>query len=279
MVAYVSQIFVPVVTFTVYATAIASKSGYGAILDTARIYTSLSLFALLTDPLASLVMSLVSFMGSIGSFSRIQDFLDKEAYVDRRQLQSKSSADIEECVTSSFGSAKTDSIFTKESEVTCSVKGTLKPLFHDAITVQDGYFGWDLDREPILRSINLVIPRETFTLLVGPVGCGKSTLLKALLGEVPCLAGTVQLSSTDVAYCDQTPWHLNETIQKSIVAVSEFDRNWYTSVLSACALEEDIRQLPHGDQTIIGSRGVALSGGQRQRIVCPLTLQVRWALT
>ncbi|KAJ9213389.1 hypothetical protein DTO166G4_5015 [Paecilomyces variotii] len=264
--AYVSQIFVPIITFAVYV-AISPKSGGDSILDTARIYTSLSLFALLTDPLASLVMSLVSFMGSLGSFARIQTFLSKEDYIDQRQLPSKSpesSIDISEHSIPSFGSEKI-SIGTKKSEMNRSIKGNLRELYNDAVTVHDGHFGWDLG-EPILKSINIVIPREKFAILVGPVGCGKSTLLKAFLGEVACLEGTVQLSSENIAYCDQSPWHLNETIQKSIAAVSPFDPGWYTTVIRSCALEEDIRLLPAGDQTIIASRGVALSGGQRQRI-------------
>lgn len=262
-----SQIFVPIITFAVYV-AISPKSGGDSILDTARIYTSLSLFALLTDPLASLVMSLVSFMGSLGSFTRIQTFLGKEDYIDQRQLPSKSSEssiDISEHSIPSFGSEKI-SIGTKTSEMSRSIRGNLRELYNDAVTVHDGHFGWDLG-EPILKSINIVIPREKFAILVGPVGCGKSTLLKAFLGEVACLEGTVQLSSENIAYCDQSPWHLNETIQKSIAAVSPFDPGWYTTVIRSCALEEDIRLLPAGDQTIIGSRGVALSGGQRQRIV------------
>lgn len=104
-------------------------------------------------------------------------------------------------------------------------------------------------------------------MLVGPVGCGKSTLLKGLLGEVPCFGGTVQIASVSVAYCDQSPWHMNETIQQSIIAISKFDAKWYKTVLRACALEIDLKQLPRGDQTVIGSKGIALSGGQGQRIV------------
>lgn len=91
-----------------------------------------------------------------------------------------------------------------------------------------------------------------------------------MLGEVPCLGGRVELSSESVAYCDQTPWHMNGTIRESITALSPFDSNWYASVINACALEEDLAQFPKRDQAVIGSKGVALSGGQSQRIVSDL---------
>jgi ATP-binding cassette subfamily C (CFTR/MRP) protein 1 len=112
-------------------------------------------------------------------------------------------------------------------------------------------------------------------MIVGPVGCGKSTLLKALLGEVPLLSGSIIISSLEVAFCDQTPWHMNGTIQESIVGVGKMETTWYSTVLRACALVEDFHQLSKGDQTTIGSNGISLSGGQSQRIVStPLLFQI-----
>jgi len=104
-------------------------------------------------------------------------------------------------------------------------------------------------------------------MVLGPVGCGKSTLLKAVLGELPVMGGTLQLSSLRIALCDQTAWHVNGTVQQSICGSSAYDLRWYSSVVRSCALDEDLRQLPQGDQTQIGSKGIALSGGQSQRIV------------
>jgi len=37
-------------------------------------------------------------------------------------------------------------------------------------------------------------------------------------------------------------------------------------VIRASALEEDLKQLPYGDMTIVGERGVSLSGGQKARV-------------
>lgn len=231
------------------------------------VYTSLSLFALLADPLLSLVMALLAFMGSVGSFVRIQEFLQKESHVDCRQKTVTNSYDEaigEPKVTTLLGES---GFLSSTSNSTKSSKSTLAPPL-DVITVQDGTFGWDTEKQPTLQNITLKIPRGSFTMLIGTSGCGKSTLLKAILGEVPCLSGKVNLPSESIAYCDQTPWHMNGTIQESIVAMSELDEMWYASVIRACALEEDLEQLPRGDMSVIGSKGIALSGGQSQRIVC-----------
>jgi ABC-type bacteriocin/lantibiotic exporter with double-glycine peptidase domain len=135
------------------------------------------------------------------------------------------------------------------------------------MAVYDGTFGWDKEKEAVLKNINMRVPYGKFTMVVGPVGCGKSTLLKALLGEVSAMEGSVYVASLEIAFCDQTPWHMNGTVQSSILGVAEFDERWYTAVIRACALDEDLRRLPRGDQTWIGSKGIALSGGQSQRIV------------
>jgi ATP-binding cassette subfamily C (CFTR/MRP) protein 1 len=160
---------------------------------------------------------------------------------------------------SEISQKSTSSIEVKESNA----------LGSQAIVIENGYFGWDSAKQPAgtLQAINMIVPRGKVTMVVGPVGCGKSTLLKAVLGELPVMGGSLQVSSLRIALCDQTAWHVNGTVQESIIGVSDFDQRWYSSVVRSCALDEDLRQLPQGDQTQIGSKGVALSGGQSQRIV------------
>ena len=47
---------------------------------------------------------------------------------------------------------------------------------------------------------------------------------------------------------------------------SDYDEQLYKKVLFACALDDDLKQLPAGDMTQIGERGINLSGGQKQRV-------------
>jgi ABC-type bacteriocin/lantibiotic exporter with double-glycine peptidase domain len=235
----VTQVFAPVLTFAVFS--VRARDTGDKTLDTARVFTSLSLFALLSEPISSLVMSLATFLGAVGSFTRIQQFLQSDERVDNRSLD--------------------------ESNMPKVAADGEKLASADAITVRNADFGWDPAKEPLLKSITMSVPWRKLTMIVGPVGCGKSTLLNGLLGEIPTLAGSVRIGSSSVAYCAQNPWHMNGTVRHAIVGSAPFDQRWYNRVVKACALRPDFRQLPMGDASCIGSGGIALSGGQSQRIV------------
>ena len=245
MQAYITQIFAPVLTFTVFS--LRARSTGDTTLDTARVFTALSLFTLLSEPISSLVMSLATFLGAVGSFSRIQQFLDgPERAADN-----------------------------SSSNHTVAVELSDKAV--DAIAVEAADFGWPDDdnggKPPLLSGVTVSVPWRGLTVVVGPVGCGKSTLLNGILGEIPATAGKVRLGSTSVAYCAQSPWHMYGTVREAIVGCGgEWDEKWYARVVRACALRRDFRELPMGDETKIGSGGVALSGGQGQRLVSPSTL-------
>ncbi|KAI9709499.1 MAG: hypothetical protein M1820_003259 [Bogoriella megaspora] len=277
--AYFSPVVAPILTFTVFSVLARNKDG-DTTLDTTRVFTALSLFALLTDPLATLIMSISTFAGSKGCFDRIQAFLQSDERVDGREMQmelhtntdyhsSKSLLISEKHAASSeqMTSPSASDTYSEKAKPRSEIARAYDPLPNDtAIAIHDGNFGWDKEKDPILHAIDIMIPKEKLTLLVGSVGCGKSTLLKAILGEVPLAQGVVQISSPSVAYCDQSPWHTSSTIKQTITAFSDFDAQWYDTVIRACALEDDLRQLPRQDQTIVGSKGISLSGGQSQRL-------------
>ena len=56
------------------------------------------------------------------------------------------------------------------------------------------------------------------------------------------------------------------TLRENILFGREFDPNWYHQVVDACCLNEDFKQLPYGDATPVGERGVILSGGKKARV-------------
>lgn len=113
-------------------------------------------------------------------------------------------------------------------------------------------------------------PTGNLVAIVGPVGSGKSTFLKGLAGETPVLQGELFIKYRDLAFCEQTPWLASRTIRDNIIgetSLSEFDAKWYSTVVTAIELDLDLKRMPAGHKTLVGSNGAKVSGGQKQRIV------------
>jgi ABC-type multidrug transport system fused ATPase/permease subunit len=116
-----------------------------------------------------------------------------------------------------------------------------------------------------LRNITATIKKGELVAVVGPVGCGKSSFLSGILGEMNPLSGSLSVSGS-IAYCDQRPWILNDTIQGNILFGREYQDAPFDAALYAACLEDDIAILPGGLQTQIGEKGINLSGGQKARV-------------
>ncbi|KAK2566746.1 Multidrug resistance-associated protein 1 [Acropora cervicornis] len=135
-----------------------------------------------------------------------------------------------------------------------------------AVHIENGSFCWDRSEGvPILRNVSVNIPKGSLVAVVGQVGCGKSTLLSALLGETEKLDGKVYLKGS-TAFVPQEAWIQNATLRQNVLFCQSLDLERYHHVLTACALDPDIKNLPAGDLTEIGEKGVNLSGGQKQRV-------------
>lgn len=120
-------------------------------------------------------------------------------------------------------------------------------------------------KPPTLSGLGVQLKSGTLTVVLGPVGSGKTSLLLGILGDMPRLRGRVVVRG-EVVYCAQEPWIQNRTLKDNILFGRPFDQALYEQVLSACALGADLEQLPAGDATEIGERGINLSGGQKARI-------------
>lgn len=101
--------------------------------------------------------------------------------------------------------------------------------------------------------------------MVGKVGSGKSSLLSALIGEMYKLDGHVNTFGR-LAYAPQQAWIQNSSLRENILFGRSYDEVLYDRVIKACSLDVDLKQLPAGDATEIGEKGINLSGGQKQRV-------------
>jgi ATP-binding cassette subfamily C (CFTR/MRP) protein 4 len=119
---------------------------------------------------------------------------------------------------------------------------------------------------------NLILKDVTFKAfpgelvgIAGTAGSGKSTLLQVILKEVEPTQGSVVVEGT-LSYTAQEAWIFSASVRQNILFGQEMDQDKYQKVIGVCALEDDLSLFPHGDQTLVGERGVMLSGGQKARI-------------
>ena len=119
--------------------------------------------------------------------------------------------------------------------------------------------------EFILEDINFFAPSKSLTVITGPVGSGKSTLLSAIAGEISNASGTIDYQGS-VIYLPQTAWVFSGTIKENILFGQPLEESKYERIIDVCALKEDFKRLPDGDQTVVGERGEVLSGGQQARV-------------
>lgn len=134
------------------------------------------------------------------------------------------------------------------------------------IVIENGTFTWgNPESQPTLSDINISVKTGELVAVVGRVGSGKSSLISSLLGEMRIQKGTIKVGGS-TAYLSQQAWIQNATLKDNILFVSSFNRARYNRVIEACALSQDLEQLPAGDKTEIGEKGINLSGGQKQRV-------------
>ncbi|CAL8127066.1 unnamed protein product [Orchesella dallaii] len=118
---------------------------------------------------------------------------------------------------------------------------------------------------PTLRNINLDLRGDRLVMVIGPVGCGKTSLLHTLIDELELSSGRCEVTG-EITYAGQEAWLFAGTVRENILFNSEFDKQRYHEIIHVCCLQEDMDQLPNGDMSLVGERGVSLSGGQRARI-------------
>ncbi|XP_032333253.1 multidrug resistance-associated protein 1 isoform X1 [Camelus ferus] len=199
----------------------------GNILTATKVFTSMSLFNILRLPLFDLPMVISAVVQTRISLGRLEDFLNTEELLPQ-------------------------SIETNY-------------IGDHAIGFTNASFSWDKTGIPVLKDLNIKIPEGALVAVVGQVGSGKSSVLSAILGEMEKLTGVVQRKGS-VAYVSQQAWIQNCILQENILFGSVMQKQFYERVLEACALLPDLEQLPNGDQTEIGERGVNISGGQKHRV-------------
>lgn len=133
--------------------------------------------------------------------------------------------------------------------------------------------------DPALDGISLTVAPGELLALVGPSGCGKSTLLSVLLGLSTPERGTVSVGGVDLADLDMDAWrsrlawvpqrpHLfKDTIAENVrLGRSDASRKQVWAAITDAGLQDTVRRMPAGLDSVLGDRGAGLSAGERQRV-------------
>ena len=150
-----------------------------------------------------------------------------------------------------------------------------------SIAIKDLSFKYDIySPKDILSNIDLSIPNDKVTAIVGASGSGKTTLIKLLLGFYEPLKGSIHVGHTNLKEFNLGWWRsqcgavmqegylFSDTIARNI-AISDDEPDIERIRHAACVanIADYIEALPLAYNTMIGQDGQGISQGQRQRIL------------
>jgi len=132
----------------------------------------------------------------------------------------------------------------------------------------------------VLKDISFEVKPGKRVALVGPSGSGKSTITSLILRFYKQQKGAISLDGLDinditlaslrdqVALVSQETTLFDDTIARNIMygMLDDYDEERLNAAIKAAHVDNFIKDLPDGLDTVVGEHGLRLSGGQRQRI-------------
>jgi ATP-binding cassette, subfamily B, bacterial PglK len=149
-----------------------------------------------------------------------------------------------------------------------------------SLILDDVGYSYPNSKVPALQGLSLKIQAGESIGLIGPSGSGKTTLVDVLLGLLKPQSGTLKFNGrslqekiskwrSQVAYLPQQVFLIDNTLKHNVALGEEdqeIDEQRLAEAIRKARLTELVAQLPQGENTLVGERGVRLSGGQRQRV-------------
>ena len=140
-------------------------------------------------------------------------------------------------------------------------------------------FKYSMTENQILNSLNLNIPGEKMTALVGHSGAGKSTVLNLIPRFYNVNSGDIKIDGQsiygasinslrkNISLVSQDTTLFDDTIKNNIsYANLDASQNEIEEAAKYSFADEFIKNLPNQYDTLIGENGIRLSGGEKQRL-------------
>lgn len=155
-----------------------------------------------------------------------------------------------------------------------------KIIFESDLTLNEINFKYENTDEKILSNLNLNIKKNSIIGIFGESGSGKSTLVDIVSGLLKPSSGSIKidnkivesgdlLNANLIGYVSQNTFFIDDSVKKNIafgLKDEEIDFVKLDKAIREAKLDNFVKNLESGLDTIIGERGIKISGGQRQRI-------------
>jgi subfamily B ATP-binding cassette protein MsbA len=170
-----------------------------------------------------------------------------------------------------------DEVLNTQTTIDDNLNGKQLQSFQQSIELQNVSFNYD--GVPILKNINLRIPKGKTVALVGSSGAGKSTLADLIPRFHDVSSGALLIDGVNIkeyslktvrdqiSIVTQEPILFNDTIENNIrIGKQDADRQEIEDAAKVANAFNYITRKEGGFETNIGDRGTKLSGGERQRL-------------
>ena len=170
--------------------------------------------------------------------------------------------------------------FMKMDEEKIQIYDYKEEVLNGDIIINNLTYRYSENSEPVLKNINIDIPKGKSLGIIGVIGSGKTTLMNLLLKLYKLPDGKIYIDGKDInniktdtirhniCYITQDNFLFSSTLKENINLFRDiYDEDDILRSTKSSMIYDEISKMSDGINTIIGEKGIDLSGGQKQRVV------------